>query len=96
MILTLFVMTVISFSLRYLPFALFRWLKKWTFLEKLSATLPACLMIFLVAHNLQHSTCGLPEVIGLGAVILTQVFFRGILLSMSAGLLCHQLLRYFL
>lgn len=92
MILTLLTMTVISFSLRYAPFAFSSWLQKWTFLEKLATTLPISILILLTAHNLQYTSCGIPEIIALLVVVITQVQFRSILLSMLLGVLCHQVL----
>jgi len=92
MIVALILMTTISFSFRYAPFVLSNWLKKWTFLEKLAATLPVCILILLVAHNLEHTSCGLPEIVGLAAVVLAQVMFRSIMLSMVVGVFFHQLL----
>lgn len=92
MILILIIMTIISFSFRYAPFVLSNWLQKWTFLEKLAATLPICILILLVAHNLEHASCGIPEMVGLLSVIVAQVLSRSILLSMAVGVFCHQLL----
>ncbi len=92
MVIPLILMTAIAFSFRYAPFVLSKWLKKLTLLEKLSAMLPVCILILLVAHNLEHSACGVAEIVGLLAVIGAQIFFRNILLSMAIGVFLHQLL----
>ena len=95
MIKVLAVMTAVSFGFRILPFLFSTWLKRWTFLDKLGATLPVCLLLLLVAHNVQHMSCGLPEVIGLVVVVFAQIFFLSILLSMLLGVLFHQILMRF-
>ncbi len=92
MIAALILMTAISFSFRYAPFVLSDWLKRWSFLEKLAATLPACILILLVAHNLEHTACGVPEIAGLLAVVVAQIFFRSILASMAVGVFLQQFL----
>ena len=93
MIPALVVMTLISFAFRYAPFVVAKWLQKWTILEKLAHTLPICILMLLVAHNLDHApSCGLPEIIGLAAAVMAQLAFRSILLSMTLAVACHQLL----
>ena len=101
MILLLVIMTSISLSLRLIPFVFSKWMSKWSVLEKLAATLPLCISILLVAHLLEHTPFkeypfGIPELAGIGSVILFQAVFRNILLSMSVGLVTHQLLLHFL
>ncbi|MFZ0565107.1 MAG: AzlD domain-containing protein [Chlamydiales bacterium] len=92
MILILIMMTLVSFSFRYAPFVLSRWLQKSTFLKKLGASLPLCILILLVAHTLQQTSCNIPEMIGLVAVVVAQLLFRNVLLSMIAGVFFHQIL----
>jgi branched-subunit amino acid transport protein AzlD len=101
MILLLLVMTTISASLRLIPFVFSKWLRKWTVLEKLAATLPLSISILLVAHLLETTSFklypfGIPEITGIVAVICAQLYFRNILLSMGVGVLLHQLLLHFL
>jgi branched-subunit amino acid transport protein AzlD len=92
MITALIVMTAVSFSCRYCPFVLSDWLKSLTFLEKLSTALPVCILLLLVAHNLEYSGCGIPEIAALLAVAVAQIFFRSVLASMAIGVLLHQFL----
>ncbi|MCC5832781.1 MAG: AzlD domain-containing protein [Chlamydiales bacterium] len=92
MIAALILMTTISFSFRYAPFVLSDFLKGRTFLEKLAAALPLCILILLIAHNLEHTGCHTPEIAALLAVIVAQVFFRSVLASMAVGVFLHQFL----
>jgi branched-subunit amino acid transport protein AzlD len=102
MIALLLMMTLISASLRLLPFLFFK--RKHTeggFLEKLSTTLPLCISILLVAHLLEKTPFtlypfGIPELAGLIATVSVQLFSRTLLLSMGAGILIHQLLLHYL
>ena len=96
MIGALLVMATISFGFRYAPFVLSKWLQRWSFLEKLAATVPACILILLVAHNLENTGCGIAEMGGLIAVIVMQLTFRSILTSMLLGVAVHQLLMHLL
>jgi branched-subunit amino acid transport protein AzlD len=101
MIPLLIVMTVIAASHRTFPFIFSKWLSKWTLLEKLAASLPLCISILLVAHLLEdvpfsQFPFGIPELGGLMTVLLVQIYFRTLLLSMGCGILIHQLLLHLL
>jgi branched-subunit amino acid transport protein AzlD len=101
MIVLLLMMTAISASLRLIPFVFSRWLRKWSVLEKLAATLPQCITLLLVAHLLEKTPFtlypfGIPELIGLVSVVIVQICFRNLLLSMGSGMLFHQLLLHYL
>ncbi len=94
----LMVMTVISVGMRWIPFLFSKKLTAWKPLEKLSATLPLCIAILLVAHLLhqRHSTDYIPEIGGILAVMITQIWLHQLLLSMSVGIGIHQLLLHLL
>lgn len=94
MIPLLFSMTLISFGVRYAPFLLTKWLQRWSVLQKLADGLPLCILVILVAHCLEESPCGRAEWVGLVTVVATQLAFRRVLWSMSAGVLCHQLIMH--
>ena len=82
----------ITLGCRITPFILGKRLAKISLLHKLSTTLPLCILILLVAHTLHVATCAIPEIIALGALILTHIAFRKILLSMGVAIAIQQLL----
>jgi len=101
MILLLAIMTTISASMRMMPFVFSKWMSKWSLLEKLATTLPLCISLLLVAHQLEPTPFkeypfGIPELTGIVSVLLIQILFRKILLSMGVGVVIHQLLTHFL
>ena len=95
MIVLLIMMTTISATLRLIPFIFAKWLSRWAALAKLSATLPMCISILIVAYLVEPATrlypFAIPELAGLAAVVGTQIWLRNLLLSMSAGVCIHQI-----
>ncbi len=90
--------TFISWGMRILPFAIGPYLKRFSFLNKLEAMLPCCLLIMITAYtirdiNFREAPFGLPEIVALTGVVLTQVWLRSSLVSMIVGVLIHQFLR---
>lgn len=90
--LLLLMLFAITFGCRVLPFVLGKKLEKISLLQKLSTTLPMCILILLVAHTLHVGTCSLPEILALGACLLMQWAFRKVLLSMGVAVAIQQLL----
>ena len=88
----LIMLFLITFGCRITPFILGKRLENISILRKLSTTLPLCILILLVAHMLHSSTCALPEIIALGALVLVHISFRKILLSMGVAIAVQQLL----
>lgn len=101
MIILLVMMTGISFGMRFIPFLISDRFQKIPLIEKLSSTLPTCILLILVAHTLEgtkisHFPFGIPELSGLITVVLIQIAFRNILASMFAGMIIHQVLLHYL
>ncbi|MCH9610382.1 MAG: hypothetical protein S4CHLAM81_04570 [Chlamydiales bacterium] len=92
------IVAAISVGVRLFPFMVGDFLRRFSFLKKLSVMLPCCLLIMVTAYTL-HGTDfsnAWPEIGALLGVVLTQVLFRTITISMLAGVLLHQLLRLIL
>ena len=95
MIVLLIMMTTISATLRLIPFIFAKWLGRWGALAKISATLPMCISILIVAYLVEPTTryypFAIPELAGLTAVVGIQIWLRNLLLSMAAGVCIHQI-----
>jgi branched-subunit amino acid transport protein AzlD len=99
MMVLLLTMTLISFSMRMLPFFLAKWLDRFPLLKKITAGLPLCISILLVAHLLENENFkvfpyGLPELSGVAAVAAAHYLWRNLLLSMGIGVLIQQMVLY--
>lgn len=97
MIVLLAMMASISVGLRLIPFVFSKWLSRWTALEKLSASLPICISILLVAYFLEQTPYrmypfAIPELAGLCAVVCVQLWMRKLLLSIGTGVCVHQMI----
>lgn len=95
MIVLLIMMTTIAATLRLIPFIFAKWLSRWTALTKVSATLPMCISILIVAYLVEPTIrlypFAIPELAGLSAVVFIQMWLRNLLLSMAAGVCVHQI-----
>ncbi len=95
MIVLLIMMTTISATLRLIPFVFAKWLSRWAALAKISASLPMCISILIVAYLVEPTThlypFAIPELAGLTAVVCIQIRLRNLLLSMGAGVCVHQI-----
>lgn len=100
MITLLIMMTTISASLRLIPFVFAKWLESWRPLAKISASLPMCISLLIVAYlvepTLHTYPFAVPEFLGLAAVVGIQIVSRNLLLSMAAGVGIHQIALFYL
>ncbi len=91
--------TAISVGMRIMPFLIGPYLRRFTFLHKLSVMLPCCLIIMIGAYTVSETTTfteapfGLPDMAAIACVILIQIWLRSIIISMGLGMLIHQFLR---
>lgn len=88
----------VSLGMRVLPFLFGSILRRFSFLHKLSVTLPFCLLVMITAYtmhtvNFKEAPFGLMEILALVAVVMTQIFFRTITISMLVGIAAYQGLR---
>ena len=97
-ILAIAVSAVVTFALRVLPFAAFRGERTMpAWLERLGRTLPSAIMAVLVVYCLKGISFaavpyGLPEFLGVAAVVLLHLWKRNTLLSIAGGTVCYMLL----
>ena len=96
-ILTVAVVSVVTISLRFLPFLLFGRRKTPPFILYLGKVLPYAIMGMLVVFCLRNISFadaphGLPELISCAAVVLLHVWRRNTLLSIVGGTACYMLL----
>jgi len=89
-LLAIAVMAAVTFSLRALPLAAYRWLTASRFVDALNRRLPLCVMVVLLLFSLRGGA-GEPvmlvsELLGLAAVAATYVRWRNPLASVVAGL----------
>lgn len=96
--LTVLVIAAVTAALRFLPFVVFSSGKKTpqTVLY-LGKVLPFAIMAMLVVYclksvNLLTAPFGIPELIGVLAVILLHIWKRNTLLSIAGGTVCYMLL----
>lgn len=82
---------IIAFLCRILPFIFGKKLESLTILKKLSKTLPACILLLLVAHTLHTGHAALPELIALITLIIAHITWRKVLLSMAVAIFCQQI-----
>lgn len=91
-------LVISTFLTRFLPFLLFRkTVKKGSFLEFLSDTLPYASIGFLVVYCLKEvsfisGTYGFPEMISIIFIILIHYNFENVLLSIGLGTAIYMLL----
>ncbi|MDD3122402.1 MAG: AzlD domain-containing protein [Candidatus Izemoplasmatales bacterium] len=93
--------TLATMLTRFLPLVLNEVFKKTKWLDYLSKVLPMASFGLLVVYSLQHlsfvsSPYGIPEVICLGLVILLQLKFNNILLSIFGPTFVYIILMNFI
>ena len=93
-ILLILVMSVVTFSLRGVPFLIFSGKKEIPpVIEYLSNVLPGAVLGMLVIYCLKDmGSHGFAELIGAGIVVLVQIYKRNTILSIVAGTLCYMML----
>lgn len=83
---------------RFLPFLVFRSGKQTPkYVQYLGKALPAAIFGMLVVYCLKNVTLfagshGLPELLGIGAVVGLHLWKRNMLLSIAGGTVCYMLL----
>lgn len=93
---------VITFSLRALPFVLFRGKRQMPpFLEKLGKTLPPAIMAVLVVYCLKQvvtdfGSYGIPQLAATAVVVASYKWKHNTFLSIGAGTACNMLLLHLL
>lgn len=98
----LIVSIVITFSLRALPFIIFRGDRRMPpFLEKLGKILPPAIMAVLVVYCLKQvvtdfGTYGIPQLAATVVVIVSYKWKCNTFLSIGAGTACNMLLLHIL
>lgn len=89
-VLAIVVMAAITFSLRALPLAAYRWLTASRFVDALNRRLPLCVMVVLLLFSLRGGVAAptllASELLGLAAVAGTYLRWRNTLASVIAGL----------
>lgn len=94
---TFFVMMVISFGERALPFAAGEWLKQQKWAVVLGKFLPLAIMFLLVIHSstgaaLAHGGLPIPEFAAILSTLVLQWFWKNALLSIFSGTLVYVIL----
>ena len=96
--LTVVIISAVTAALRFLPFIVFSGGKKTprTVLY-LGKVLPFAIMAMLVVYclksvNLLSFPFGIPELIGVAAVVLLHIWKRNTLISIAGGTVCYMLL----
>lgn len=93
---------MITFSLRALPFLIFRGERRMPlFLEKLGKTLPPAIMAVLVVYCLKQvvtdfATYGIPQLAATAVVAASYKWKHNTFLSIGAGTACNMLLLHIL
>lgn len=93
---------LITFSLRALPFLIFRGDRQMPpFLERLGKTLPPAIMAVLVVYCLKQvvtdfGTYGIPQLAATAVVVISYKWKHNTFLSIGAGTACNMLLLHLL
>ncbi len=96
----LFTLFLIVLTTRYLPFLLPKKIVESQFAKKFEKVFPPGIIAFLVFYTLKDIDIGafphaLPEILGIGAVMIMHIFFRNSLLSVFSGVATQQSIIYF-
>ncbi len=98
LLLTILVISAVTAALRFIPFFIFSKDKKTPdIVTYLGKVLPYSIMAMLVVYclksvNLLSAPFGIPEFIGVLAVVLLHVWKRNTLISIAGGTVCYMLL----
>lgn len=97
-VVTIFVITLVTAALRFIPFLIFGGNKPVPkYITYLGKVLPYSIMAMLVVYCLKgisflKAPFGLPELISVALVVILHVWKRNTLLSIICGTLCYMLL----
>lgn len=97
-VITIFVITLVTAALRFIPFLIFGGNKPVPkYITYLGKVLPYSIMAMLVVYCLKgisflKAPFGLPELISVALVVILHVWKRNTLLSIICGTLCYMLL----
>ena len=98
LLLTILVISAVTAALRFIPFFIFSKDNKTPeIITYLGKVLPYSIMAMLVVYclksvNLLSAPFGIPELIGVIAVILLHIWKRNTLISIAGGTVCYMLL----
>ena len=101
LLLTILVISAVTAALRFIPFFVFSKDKKTPeIITYLGKVLPYSIMAMLVVYclksvNLLSFPFGIPELIGVIAVVLLHIWKRNTLISIAGGTVCYMLLIQF-
>ena len=101
LLLTILVIAAVTAALRFIPFILFSGDKQTPeIISYLGKVLPYSIMAMLVVYclksvNLLSFPFGIPELIGVAAVVLLHIWKRNTLISIAGGTVCYMLLIQF-
>lgn len=96
-LLTIVIMSLISFTVRALPFYFLELFKDNKIIQYLAYTLPAAIMLILVVFSIQYVNYlqypyGMPEIISSLLVAIIHVWKRNIIFSITMGVVCYEAL----
>ncbi len=99
-VLLIVVVALVTIALRFLPFLIFREKKTPEKITYLGKVLPYAIMAMLVVYCLKgisfvSAPFGLPELLGVGCVVLLHLWKRNTLISIAGGTICYMLLIQF-
>lgn len=98
LLLTILVISAVTAALRFIPFIVFSGDKATPeIITYLGKVLPYSIMAMLVVYclksvNLLSFPFGIPELIGVAAVVLLHIWKRNTLISIAGGTVCYMLL----
>ena len=98
LLLTILVIAAVTAALRFIPFIVFSKDKQTPeIITYLGKVLPYSIMAMLVVYclksvNLLSFPFGIPELIGVVAVVLLHIWKRNTLISIAGGTVCYMLL----
>ena len=101
LLLTVLVIAAVTAALRFIPFIVFSKGKQTPeIISYLGKVLPYSIMAMLVVYclksvNLLSFPFGIPELIGVAAVVLLHIWKRNTLISIAGGTVCYMLLIQF-
>ena len=101
LLLTILVIAAVTAALRFIPFIVFAGDKQTPeIISYLGKVLPYSIMAMLVVYclksvNLLSFPFGIPELIGVAAVVLLHIWKRNTLISIAGGTVCYMLLIQF-
>ena len=100
-ILLIAVVSLVTIALRFLPFLIFGERKTPEKITYLGKVLPYAIMAMLVVYCLKGISFvkmpfGIPELLGVGCVVLLHLWKRNTLISIAGGTICYMLLIQFI